>query len=110
MKAISGKKMKELQEKRTARFVDVDTEQEYQKNHIKGAINIPYNEKNFVQEFKNKFTQKDEELILAGKNQQSKELKDLSSQLEKAGYQNVKKYQADPPEWRESNLSVKQQV
>jgi rhodanese-related sulfurtransferase len=110
MKTVDGKKMKELLEKRKARVIDVDTEMAFKKNHLKGAVNIPHNGKDFVKECETKFSKKDDEIVLYGKNQLSRELKDLSSQLEKAGYKNVQQYQADPSEWRKSSLNVQRHV
>jgi rhodanese-related sulfurtransferase len=109
MKSIDGKRMKELTERKGARVVDVSTESNYKKNHIRGAVNIPHNEKNFVKECESRFSKKDEDIVLYGNKQLGGELKDLSTQLEKAGYKSVQQYQADPSEWKKSSLNIQQQ-
>lgn len=105
MKSINGKKMKKLQEKKQARVIDVDSEIDFQKVHLKGAINIPHNEENFVQKCEKKFTKKNEEVILCGQNQLGTQLNRLSSDLERAGYKNVYQYKAGPSDWKASGLS-----
>lgn len=109
MQTINGKKMKELIDNRRAKAIDVDPAGEFKKAHIRGAINIPYNDKNFVQKVEKKFTSKDEGIVLCGKSQFSPQIDKLANALENAGYKNVYEYKAGLRDWKSSELNIQRQ-
>ena len=106
MKSINGKKMKELQDKKMANTIDVDSEVEFKKVHIKGAINIPHDKRDFTQKVQKSFSKKDENVVLCANTNLSSKLDSLGRELEKAGYKNVYQYQAGPSDWKKSNLAI----
>ncbi len=106
MKSIDGKKMKELMERSHATPIDVAAQSTFRKGHIKGAINIPHNDKAFVDTVQHKFAQKNEEIVLCGQSTLATQLDRLANELERAGYKNIYQYKANPSEWRSSGLNV----
>lgn len=106
MKSIDGKKVKELMQRSHAVPIDVAPESTFKKAHIKGAVNIPHNDKSFVNTVEHQFTEKNREIVLCGQNKLSSQMQRLGSELERAGYKNIYEYQASPAEWRNSGLSV----
>ncbi len=110
MQRIDGKKMKELLEKRQACAVDVDTKKDFQQNHILGAINIPYNSKEFTQKVSQKMSKKNQDVVIVGNSRLSAQMQGLCSELESAGYQNVYQYSAGPSEWQSAGLKIQGQA
>ena len=106
MKTIDGKKMKELLEKKHAMAIDIDTESDFKKGHIRGAVNIPHNQKEFVKQVEKRVIRKSEDVVLCGSDQLGTKLDKLSNELEKAGYKNVYQYKSGPAEWKASGLAM----
>lgn len=106
MKRIDGKKVKELMESRNTKVIDVDSVADFKRSHIKGAVNIPHNDSDFVQKCKKQCSEKNQEMVLCGQEKVSRELTQLVNDLEKAGYQKVYQYQAGPVEWKSSKLTI----
>ena len=109
MTTINGTKMKELLDKNLANTIDVDSEIDFQKTHLTGAINIPYNKKNFTQKVEEEFSNKNENVVLCASRLQGPTLNILAKELETAGYKNVYQYSAGPMDWEDSNLNVEKQ-
>ena len=110
MRTIDGKRMKELLAKKQARTIDVDTAAAFKREHIKGSVNIPHSDKNFLSKVEQQFSARNEEIVLCGQSGCEKQLQKLGSELEKAGYKNVYQYKADPAEWKASGLNVQKML
>ena len=106
MKKIDGKRMKELMENSEAQVIDVDSAIDFKRSHLKGAVNIPHNDSDFVKKCSRQFTGKNKEVVLCGQEKVGRQLKQLAGDLEKAGYQKVYQYQAGPVEWQTSKLTI----
>lgn len=106
MDAITGRELKEMMDNKQVMTIDVDPKGKYKKAHIKGAVNIPYSEKGFVDKVKKKVTSADKNVALCGQKQYSEKIKQVAEKLEKAGYKNVFSYEAGISDWKSSNLEI----
>jgi rhodanese-related sulfurtransferase len=110
MKSIDGKQMKELLEKKQASTIDVVSERDFKKNHIKGAANIPHTDRDFVKKVERTVSRKNKNIVLCASQQLGSQLSQLGKELEESGYKNVYEYKAGPSDWKNANLRIQEQT
>lgn len=106
MQNIDGKKMKTLLEKQNACAIDVDPSRDFDRGHIKGSVNISFNEKNFQKRVSQQVGRKSDNVILYGSTTDTKQISKLAKDLEQDGFQNVYAYHGNLADWSRSGLEV----
>lgn len=106
MKKINGKQAKELMENQKTKFIDVDSSSDFKRSHIKGSVNIPHSDSEFVSKCSRVQSDKNQEVVLCGQENLSREIRSLANDLEKAGYKKVYQYEANPSDWQSSQLTI----
>lgn len=106
MQNIDGKRMKSLLETQKACAIDVDPSTDFDRGHIKGSVNISFNEKNFQKKVSQQVGRKSDNVILYGSTTDTKQISKLAKDLEKEGYQNVYAYHGNQADWSRSGLEV----
>jgi len=80
-------------------LIEVLDEEEYERNHIKGAINVPLSE--IGREIKGKFSQ-DEEIVVYCADRSCGASPKAAKKLDKLGFENVFDYQGGKKDWKEA--------
>lgn len=87
-------------------FLNVLPKESYQKEHIKGSDNIPYDDENFVEKVSEKAIAKDTEIIVYCQNTDCPASDKAAQKLIDAGYTNVKDYEAGIEAWKEADNAI----
>lgn len=96
--------LKELQKKKDeVVLIEVLDPEQYKDFHIKGAINIPYEQ--IAKEAKEKFN-KDDEIVVYCNDADCKSSKIAADKLDDLGFKNVWHYKGGKKEWAEAGLPV----
>lgn len=82
-------------------LIDVLSEDHYAKEHIPGAVNIPYESPNFVNTVEATAGRKDRPIIVYCANSDCPLSAKASKALESAGFNNVRDYEAGIETWSE---------
>jgi rhodanese-related sulfurtransferase len=80
-------------------LIEVLDEEEYERNHIKGAINVPLSE--IGREIKGKFSQ-DEEIVVYCADSSCGASPKAAEKLDELGFENVFDYQGGKKDWKEA--------
>ena len=108
MKTINTKTLKQtLKNNENIVFLNVLSEEQYQKEHIPGSENIPYDADDFVEQAAQKAPDKSSEIIVYCANEDCSASEKAAKKLEDAGYTNVKDYEGGMKEWKESDNEVR---
>ncbi|MFW6006201.1 MAG: rhodanese-like domain-containing protein [Candidatus Bipolaricaulota bacterium] len=93
---------KELEEKLNnadVTLIEVLGKEEYERNHIKGAINVPLS--NIGKEVKGKFDQ-DQEIVVYCADSDCGASPKAAEKLDKLGFENVYDYEGGKKDWQEA--------
>ena len=103
MKKIKLEDLKKRLEENNVKLIEVLDEKDYERSHIKGAINIPL--KRIRTEAKKRFD-KDEELIVYCSDRECTASPTAARKLEGAGYSHVYHFAGGKKEWKEAGLPM----
>lgn len=84
-------------------LVDALSQQHYERSHLPGAINLPYE---FVDDAEQKLPDKEAEIVVYCMNVNCAASGEEVRELEEMGYTNVRHYPDGKQDWLESGLSV----
>lgn len=87
------------------KLIEVLSPDQYQKEHIKGAINIPLSE--IGKKAKNELN-KDEDIVVYCSDKNCKASPTAAEKLEQIGFKNVYDYEAGKKDWIEAGLPTAQ--
>ncbi|HAF30897.1 MAG TPA: rhodanese-like domain-containing protein [Bacteroidales bacterium] len=103
MKSIRLDELKKKLEKNNVKLIEVLEEDAYNKEHIKGAINIPL--ERIATEAKDRFN-KDDEIVVYCSNFDCSASPTAAKKLKSIGFKNVYDYEAGKKEWKEAGLPM----
>lgn len=96
----------EAHETKAALFIDARLPQEYQAGHIKGAISIPYDQREAHLQALRKMAGPQQRIIVYCDGQECGQSKKLSGYLIQQGWRNVQVFRDGFPAWQEAGLEV----
>ena len=108
MQTLTRKQLEEKMESNdNAVLIDVLSTEQYKQQHIPGAINIPKDAPDFIQQVQNMTSNKTQDVIVycAGKSCNTSEM--AAEKLIQAGFSNVQDFTGGIEEWKQSGCSVK---
>ncbi len=103
MNNIGVKEVERKVENNEATLIEVLDPKQYKKEHIKGAINIPYKEISNVA--KQKFD-KNDSLIVYCSDENCEASNTAAKKLEKSGFTNVYHFAGGKKEWKDQGLPM----
>jgi len=103
MDKIKKDELKDKLENNNVTLIEVLGPEQYEKSHIKGAINIPL--ENIATEAKDKFD-KDDELVVYCSDYECTASPAAAKKLEDTGFTNVYHYAGGKKEWKESGYPM----
>ncbi len=103
MKTITKDELKKKLENGNIHLIEVLGENEYNKAHIKGAINIPL--KKVGTEAKQKFNEEDE-IVVYCSDYDCSASPTAAKKLDSLGFKNVYDYEGGKKEWKEAGLPM----
>lgn len=103
MEKIQKEELKKRLEDDSLTIIEVLEPEEYNKEHIKGAVNIPLKE--VVKEARQRFD-KDQELVVYCSDADCTASPTAGKKLEDAGYSNVYHYKGGKKEWKEAGYPM----
>lgn len=103
MKKIDLDTLKKKLENDEVILVEVLDKEDYEKSHIKGAINIPL--KNIGAEAKERFNE-DDEIVVYCSDEECTASPTAAKKLEDLGFKNVYEFEGGKKEWREAGLPM----
>lgn len=103
MEKISKEELMKKLEKHEVTVVEVLKEEEYEKAHIKGAVNIPLEK--IGKDSKERFL-RDEPIVVYCSDYECTASPDAGTKLETLGFRNVYHYAGGKKEWREAGLPM----
>ncbi len=103
MKTIKKDELKEKIENEDITLIEVLSEKEFNKEHIKGAIHIPL--KKIATEAKKRF-QKEDEIIVYCSDYDCTASPTAAKKLTDMGFKNVYDYKGGKKEWKEAGLPM----
>jgi rhodanese-related sulfurtransferase len=103
MKAITKDELKDKLEKGNIQLIEVLEEEEYNKAHIKGAVNIPL--KKIGTEAKQKYNT-DDEIVVYCSDYDCTASPTAAKKLDSLGFSNVYDYEGGKKEWKEAGLPM----
>lgn len=103
MKSITKEELKDKLENGGVKLIEVLKEEEFNKSHITGAINIPLDR--IGTEAKQKFNENDEIVVYCSDNECTAS-PTAAKKLESLGFNNVYHYEGGKKEWKEAGLSM----
>lgn len=88
-------------------FLNVLPEEHYEKAHIPGSDNIPYEEgARFLEQVKQKAPDKDTEIVVYCANAECPKSGKAAEELGQAGYTNVKDYEVGTQGWKDADYEL----
>ncbi|MFW5760098.1 MAG: rhodanese-like domain-containing protein [Cyclobacteriaceae bacterium] len=99
MKIIDLETLKKKLENDEVTLIEVLNKEEYEKSHIKGAINIPL--KNIGAEAKERF-ETDDEIVVYCSDEECTASPTAAKKLEDLGFKNVYHFEGGKKEWKEA--------
>lgn len=106
MKSVGGSEIKKMLDKEKVKMVDIDTKTNFNNSHLKGSVNLPHDEKDFMGKIEKKFASKTETIVVCARPALKSQAKKICNEMKKNGYKKVYEYTADPSDWRNAGLSV----
>lgn len=106
MEEIMGRELKNHMKSRNVIPIDVNHGEDYKSEHFEGSINIAYDDPDFVQKVKEEFINHDQEMVICGTPDLSKQIDKVAKKLRNSGYPNVKVYKASVDDWERAGLHV----
>jgi len=106
MNTITGKDLKSKMASKKVFAVAIDPEGNYKKAHIKGSVNIPYSDKEFVKKVQKQMPKKESHVALCAQSGYTRELNDRARELEQSGFTQISKYQGGLSDWETSKLDI----
>jgi rhodanese-related sulfurtransferase len=103
MKALTKENLKKKLENESTHIIEVLKEEEYNKSHIKGAINIPL--KKIGTEAKKRFSEKDE-IVVYCSDYECSASPAAAKKLDSLGFKNVYHYAGGKKEWEDAGLPM----
>lgn len=103
MKTIKRDELKEKLDNNEVKLVDVLNEEDYNQEHIKGAINIPL--ERIGTEAKDKFN-KDDQIVVYCSNFDCSASPAAAKKLDGLGFKNVFDYQGGKKDWKDAVLPM----
>ncbi len=103
MKAITKDELKDKLENGNIQLIEVLEEEEYNKAHIKGAINIPL--KKIGTEAKQNYNT-DDEIVVYCSDYDCTASPTAAKKLDSLGFSNVYDYEGGKKEWKEAGLPM----
>ncbi|MFP4024049.1 MAG: rhodanese-like domain-containing protein [Thiohalospira sp.] len=103
MKTIKRDELKEKLDNNEVKLVEVLSEEDYNKEHIKGAINIPL--ERIGTEAKDKFD-KDDQIVVYCSNFDCSASPAAAKKLDNLGFKNVFDYQGGKKDWKDAGLPM----
>jgi rhodanese-related sulfurtransferase len=103
MKNIQKEELKKRLENNSTTLIEVLNPEEYEKEHIRGAINIPLSE---IATEANKSFKKDQELILYCSDADCTASATAAEKLEDTGFTNIYHYPGGKKEWKEAGFPM----
>lgn len=103
MQTITTEELKQKLENNDVTLIEVLEEEEYNKKHIKGALNIPLKKIGF--EAKNRFS-KDEPLAVYCSDKDCSASPTAAKKLEDLGFTNIYHYEGGKKAWEEAGLAM----
>jgi rhodanese-related sulfurtransferase len=103
MKTIGTEELKEKLDNNEVTLIEVLEEEEYNKSHIKGAINIPLKKISF--EARKKFD-KDDNLVVYCSDEDCTASPTAAKKLNDSGFKNVWDYEGGKKAWKEAGLPM----
>ena len=103
MKTITTQELQRKLEKNNIHLVEVLDEEEFNNEHIKGAINIPLNR--IATEAKEKFNSKDE-IVVYCSDKNCTASPTAAKKLNKKGFENVYDYEGGKKAWKNAGLPM----
>lgn len=103
MKTIKRDELKEKLDNNEVKLVEVLDEEDYNKEHIKGAMNIPL--KRIGTEVKDKFD-KDDQIVVYCSNYDCSASPAAAKKLDNLGFKNVFDYQGGKKDWKDAGLPM----
>lgn len=103
MNTIKTEELKQKLEKNKVVLIEVLDEEEYNKSHIKGAVNIPL--KRISTEARKRY-QDDEEIVVYCSDKECTASPTAAKKLKESGFKNIYHYKGGKKEWKESGLPM----
>lgn len=83
-------------------LIDVLPEESYQQEHLPGAVNIPYNDENFIAKVENYVMHKNDEIVVYCAHKECTASDKAAEKLQEAGYKNVADFEGGLKEWKKA--------
>ena len=106
MQTIDRETLKGSLGKGDAVIVNVLSENDYSKEHIKGSENIPLEDENFETEVEALVQSKDKPVIVYCASVDCPASKTAAEKLEKAGFTNISAYEGGMRDWKEAGYPI----
>ena len=103
MKEINTEELKQKLKNKEVILIEVLDKENYEKSHIKGAINIPL--KVIGAEAKKRFN-KGDEIVVYCSDHECRASPSAAKKLDNLGFENVYHYKGGKKEWEESGLPM----
>ncbi len=105
MKTISRNELKaKIDNSHDVKVIEVLSPEYFQKQHLPGAINIPYNSDNFDQQIKEAVPDKEQPVVVYCANKECQASPKAAHKLDELGYSNVYDYEEGKADWEEAGL------
>jgi rhodanese-related sulfurtransferase len=87
-------------------LLHVLSEENYEKEHILGSKNIPYDQEDFAQQVENLAHSKETEIVVYCASTECNASNKAAAKLEDAGFTNVTDYEGGMKSWKEANYEI----
>lgn len=105
MQTIAYQQLKDLQERDTATLINVLSSEHFEKTHIPGAINVPLENPDFVEEVRKIIGGKNEPVVVYCASYSCDKSRLAAVKLDQAGFSNIMCYEGGAKEWQEKTSS-----
>lgn len=106
MQAISREELRnKLDNAQDVAVVDVLSADQYEKGHIPGAMNVPFDEQ-FDEAIQRAIPKKEQEVVVYCANEECPASPKAGRRMEALGYQHVYDYEQGKADWQQAELSL----